>query len=243
MATQGERQEQPTSKSSGKKASADSASNLKSREYRDAQGNVHHHTHSYQAEHSGTSSAEAKSSAPRGAKRGARKADSGKPVQAEDGSEAEDSEDEIEAQVSMLLGIAQMDSEAAVAYETAATFIEVPEVRDQLLAFAGDHRRHIDELGKAIESLGGEPATAAPPPESSVFTVLASAAGLVGTQAALLALIANEEFTNSTYETALDLLNEPEVRELVQRNLEDEQRHINWLTEQAGPVGDVAGET
>jgi rubrerythrin len=242
MATQREQQEQP-SKSSAKKASPDAASDLKSREYRDAQGNVHHHTRSYREQHGGTSSTGAKPSASRGAKRGARTAGSGEPQQTEEGTEAEDSEDEIEAQVAMLLGIAQMDSEAAVAYETAASFVEVPEVRDQLLAFAGDHRRHISDLGKAVENLGGQPATAAPPPESSVFTVLASAAGLVGTQATLLALIGNEEFTNSTYETALELLNEPEVRELVQRNLEDEQRHINWLTEQAGPVGDEVGES
>jgi rubrerythrin len=138
----------------------------------------------------------------------------------------------------MLVGLAQMDSEAAYAYETAAELADLSEVRSQLLAFAEDHRRHVTELGQAIRDIGGEPAAAAPPPDTSVFGVLTSALGMVGPQALLMGLIGNEEFTNSAYDTALELITDPDLRRLIQRNFDDEQRHITWLATQARPSED-----
>jgi rubrerythrin len=152
--------------------------------------------------------------------------------------EVEESEDELEAQINTLLALAQMDSEAAVAYETAAELIEEPDVRAQLQEFAGDHRRHITDLGQLIKQLGGEAAAASPPPETSTFVMFASALGALGMQPALLAMIGSEEFTNATYETALDVVFDPDARALLERNLADEQRHITWLAEQTEATED-----
>lgn len=113
-----------------------------------------------------------------------------------------------------------------------------PDVRSRLLEFAGDHRRHGAELGQAIQEIGGEPAAAAPPPDTSVFGVLTSALGMVGPRAQLLGLIGNEGFTNCAYDTALELITEPNLRQLIQRNFADEQRHITWLAPQARPSED-----
>jgi rubrerythrin len=152
------------------------------------------------------------------------------------GDDAEaDQREGVEALVAMLVGLAQMDSEAAFAYETAAELADGSEVRARLLEFAADHRRHVSELGRAIRELGGEPAVAAPPPDTSVFGVLTSALGMVGPRAVLLALIGNEEFTNSAYDAALELIADPSLRQVLERNFEDEQRHITWLAMHSRP--------
>jgi len=144
-------------------------------------------------------------------------------------SELEESPDENEIIVGALLGIAQMDSEAALAYETAAESISNAEVRTSLEAFAGDHRRHVEELGRVIQDLGGQAVLAAPPPDGSVFYMLVSAAAPMGDRAVLLTLMGSEQFTTATYSTALELVSEEEALSLLQRNLGDEQRHLSWL--------------
>jgi rubrerythrin len=154
--------------------------------------------------------------------------------QADEDSEADEREG-TEILVAMLVGLAQMDSEAAFAYETAAELADLSDVRSRLLEFAADHRRHVTELGQAIREIGGEPAAAAPPPDTSVFGVLTSALGMVGPRALLMGLIGNEEFTNSAYDTALELITDAELRRLIERNFADEQRHITWLATQARP--------
>lgn len=181
---------------------------------------------------------EAKRPAPTEAKGGAQSGIAPAPAAAGDDDEGVDERDAAETLVAMLVGLAQMDSEAAFAYETAAELVDSPDVRARLLEFAGDHRRHVTELGRAIEDIGGEPSAAAPPPDTTVFGVLTSALGMVGPRAVLLALVGNEEFTNAAYDTALELTADPELRQLLQRNFDDEQRHITWLATEARPSDD-----
>jgi rubrerythrin len=146
--------------------------------------------------------------------------------------EGQESEDDRDAHVNTLLAIAQMDSEAATAYETVAELVSSPAIRARLEEFAGDHRRHIDDLGHVIEELGGDAEIAAPPPETSVFSMLGLAVASLGDRAALMALVGNELFTNATYSTALELVTDSATLALLDRNLRDEQRHISWLTQQ-----------
>jgi rubrerythrin len=149
---------------------------------------------------------------------------------AEGSDETEESQDEIEAQLNSLTALAQMDSEAAAAYDTVAEVVDVADVQRHLQAFAQDHRRHVEKLGQLIQQLGGAPEMAAPPPEDSTFVRLASALSSIGPYAALLSLVGNEQFTNATYETALELANDAETIALLARNFQDEQRHLSWLT-------------
>lgn len=149
--------------------------------------------------------------------------------QTEANSELEESQDENEIIVGALLALGQMDSEAALAYETAAELISDAAVRSSLEGFADDHRRHVEELGRVIEGLGGQAALAAPPPDASVFSLLVSAAAPMGDRAILLSLMGSEQFTTATYSTALELISEEGALSLLQRNLGDEQRHLSWL--------------
>ena len=55
--------------------------------------------------------------------------------------------------------------------------------------------------------------------------------GLTGTEAVLVAMLGNEEFTNRAYELALSFKWEPDVRALIQKTREDERRHGTWIRE------------
>jgi rubrerythrin len=145
--------------------------------------------------------------------------------------ETEESQDEIEAQLNSLTALAQMDAEAAAAYEAVAEVVDVADVQRHLQAFAQDHRRHVEKLGQLIQELGGTAEAAAPPPEDSTFVRLALALSSMGPRAALLSLVGNEQFTNATYETALELASDAETIALLERNFQDEQRHLSWLSE------------
>ena len=144
--------------------------------------------------------------------------------------EAEDHEAEIET----LLSLAQMDSEAAVAYETAAELVGEEHVAETLRSFGYDHRRHVDEIGRLVTEYGVELTLAAPEPETSTFATMVASIGVLGVVATLRAMIANEQFTNSAYEAALDLLGTSDIHALLERNFADEQRHLRWLLEELG---------
>jgi uncharacterized protein (TIGR02284 family) len=204
-------------------------SDLKEREYRDEQGNVRHHTRTYMEQHG----------------RAAKGAERAEPLtEADESAEVEDFEEELEIQVNTLLALAQMDSEAAAAYETAAELVETEEVQSKLQEFADDHRRHIKDLGQLIQELGGQPrAAAAPPPDDSTFVMCAAALAALGTQGALLSLISSEQFTNSTYDAALNAVVAQDARALLERNFSDEQRHIAWLSQRARELGDLVDPT
>jgi rubrerythrin len=190
MAT--EKQTRAAGKSPASRAASATSGDLKSREYRDSGGDVHHHTRKYAEEH-GTSGSATTSRA------------KGQPSEASDApemDEAEESEsDVLQTQVEMLAAMAQMDD--------------------------------VVDIKRVVQRLGAQPIAAAPSPESSVFAQLTSAVSMNGPEAAVLALLGNEQFTNAAYEMALDLVDDDDTQALLERNFADEQRHIAWLSERS----------
>jgi len=148
------------------------------------------------------------------------------------GEEQEDPEAEEEeaADLLALTALAQMDLEAAEAYQIGADCMPDAAVARTLLEFRGDHLRHVQDLEEIIVEIGGE-ALDRSYAEASVFASLANAAGALGPTAALLAMISNEKLTNSTYEAILRLDWDEDAREVLARNYSDEQRHLRWLEE------------
>jgi rubrerythrin len=141
-------------------------------------------------------------------------------------------EEDLDPEIEALMGFAQMDLEAAAAYQTAAESIIDRHVADMLRGFAEDHQRHVSDIRRLVTEMGGEPAFASPDPEISTFATVTAAAAQFGTDAALRSLIASEQFTNSTYEAALELVTSAEGREVMERNLRDEQRHLQAITQE-----------
>jgi rubrerythrin len=146
--------------------------------------------------------------------------------------ETEADEEDVEAELEALLSFAQMDSEAAAAYEIAAKSMSDPRVVQMLRTFAEDHRRHVKDIHQLLTEAGGEVDLTAPDPEVSTFASMALTVSQLGTSAGLRTLIASEYFTNASYEAALELIAEPQARALLERNLRDEQRHIQALTQE-----------
>lgn len=149
-----------------------------------------------------------------------------------DASDSGGEDDELEILADALSGLAQMDREAAVAYEIAAEMLEdLPAVSETLARFADDHRRHVANLEGVLEELGFDLGPDTAEPESSTFAALAAAMSELGDRPALLALLANERFTNATYENAAELAVDDEIRALLEQHLADEQRHVRWLSQ------------
>jgi uncharacterized protein (TIGR02284 family) len=131
--------------------------------------------------------------------------------------------------IDRLSSLMQLDIDAVHAYGQAIDSIKDPAIKNELIMFRDDHERHIGDLSLAISNLGGQP------PERSRdfkgfliegFTALRS---VTGTEGALKAMKGNEELTNKTYRDALDLQLPPDIRDIVERNYRDEQRHLAYI--------------
>jgi len=134
--------------------------------------------------------------------------------------------DELEA----LVAIAMLDLEAAGAYRIVGDMVEDSELKDSLLEFAGDHERHAREISELVASTGMKAELTAPDPARSAMLQLASALGGLEASAAVDCMLANEQLTNATYESAMELVMEPRAARIVRRAREDERRHLEALT-------------
>ncbi len=130
--------------------------------------------------------------------------------------------------IAALNDLIQLDFDAIRAYDRAIRMVDEDAVGTQLAAFKGDHERHVKDLSDAVRSLGGKP-----PAGNDVvgylieaFTAVGSAAGVRG---ALRAMQSNEMLTNDTYSRALANNFPADVRRIVERNYNDEKRHLAWI--------------
>jgi rubrerythrin len=134
-----------------------------------------------------------------------------------------------QASLDQLVTLAQLDIDAAQAYEQAIDGIDIPEIRDRLDDFREDHERHVDELSAAITRLGGEPPRREADFKGYViegYTAVRSAMGIAG---ALRAMKNNEILANTIYEQALSLDLPDDVKAIIERNREDERRHLAYI--------------
>ena len=133
---------------------------------------------------------------------------------------------------SMLEDLVQLDYDAADAYQAAIDRLKDARFRSTLAEFKRDHLRHITELGDILSSMGRTP-----PKEGDMKALLAKGkvviAGLMGDEAILQAMRTNEADTNTAYERAVQFKGLPSnTRDVLQRGLEDERRHCEWILEQ-----------
>lgn len=139
--------------------------------------------------------------------------------------------DEKQNRIDALKKLVQLDVDAIGAYEAAIARVGEGEVKDKLSSFRVDHVRHVQDLSALIVRLGGEAPEQKPDLKGAALKGFTAITSAMGTEAALLAMIANEELTNRSYDAALDLSWEPGERELVEKNREDERRHLAWIKE------------
>jgi len=131
--------------------------------------------------------------------------------------------------VEKLRSLAQLDVDAVGAYDAAIARVKEPLVRERLNEFRVDHVRHVQDLNAFIRRLGGEPVELRPDLKGAAMKGLTAMSSMMGTEAALVAMLGNEEFTNRAYEMALAFDWSPEVSGLIKKNREDEYRHVTWI--------------
>ncbi len=122
-----------------------------------------------------------------------------------------------------------LDYDAVNAYESAIKRINSQQIREPLRQFQADHERHIRDLSAVVSQMGGKPRQR---PDSKGFFIQAFTAvtSMMGDRAALMAMRGNEQLTNRTYDKALvDSVWPQSVRELIERNRDDERRHLAFV--------------
>jgi len=132
---------------------------------------------------------------------------------------------------SLLEDLIQLDYDAADAYQAAIDRLENSSYRTRLAEFNRDHLRHSTELGEILSDMGRTP-----PKEGDMKALLTKGkviiAGLMGDEAVLQAMRTNEADTNTAYERAVNFKGlQANTREVLQRGLEDERRHCEWILE------------
>jgi rubrerythrin len=134
-------------------------------------------------------------------------------------------------EVARLRSLAQLDADAVGAYDAALARIQEPLVRERLNEFRIDHMRHVQDLNTLIHQFGGEPVELRPDLKGAAMKGLTAMSSMMGTEAALVAMLGNEEYTNRAYDLALRFDWRPEVRTLIEKHREDERRHVLWVRE------------
>jgi rubrerythrin len=133
------------------------------------------------------------------------------------------------SEVAKLRSLAQLDADAVGAYDAAIARVREPLVRERLNDFRVDHVRHVQDLNALIQRFGGEPVELKPDLKGAAMKGLTAVTSMMGTEAALVAMLGNEEFSNRAYELALQFDWNPDIRSLIQKNREDEYRHVTWI--------------
>ena len=131
--------------------------------------------------------------------------------------------------VPKLRALAQLDVDAIAAYNAAIARVAEPLVREKLEEFRGDHARHVQALNALIQRHGGTPVSQRADLKGAAMKGVTALSSLMGTEAVLLAMLANEEVTNRAYELVLQFEWSDEARLLIRRHRADEERHITWI--------------
>jgi uncharacterized protein (TIGR02284 family) len=121
----------------------------------------------------------------------------------------------------------RLDHDAVRAYDKAIEACDHPTIRGTLGEFKRDHERHVIDLSAQVTLMAGTPA-GGPDLKGALiegFTAITSR----GDQSALMAMRGNEELTNRRYASALEKELPAGARAVVEKNYQDEQRHLAWI--------------
>lgn len=130
-----------------------------------------------------------------------------------------------------LISLVQLDIDAVHAYSHAIDRIDIQEIKTELTRFRGDHEQHVRDLSPIIQRLGGEAPEFKPDFKGYFIQGMTALRSITGNEGALKAMKTNEQLTNKTYDTALGWDLPADVRSIVQKNRDDERRHLAYITE------------
>jgi len=131
--------------------------------------------------------------------------------------------------IDTLKDLIQLDFDASRAYDQAIDEIDVPTIRNQLIEFRADHERHISNLSALLRQMGEAPPEQSRDLKGFFIEGFTAVRSMTGTEGALKAMQTNENLTNKRYNQAMKVTMPNEVADQVERNFQDEQRHIQYI--------------
>jgi len=140
---------------------------------------------------------------------------------------------EADKRISKLRSLCQLDVDAIGTYDAALARIDVPLLKEKLTEFRADHVRHVSALNDMLVKLGSQTVSDKADLKGAVLEGFTSITSRLGNEAALMAMVGNEELTTRTYHSALQMQWSADERELIERHYADERRHLDWIKEAA----------
>lgn len=128
-----------------------------------------------------------------------------------------------------LQSLAQLDIDAIHAYTAAIDRIDLNDVKNKLMVFRKDHERHVTDLAPHIGQLGGVVPTRTPDFKGFILQGFTAIRSMISNESALKAMKTNEELTNKNYAKALELEFPQNIKEVIQRNRDDELHHLEFI--------------
>lgn len=144
-------------------------------------------------------------------------------------------------EVDVLVALARLDLEAAMAYDAGAEGTRDGDLRDHLRGFRNDHLRHVREINGLLRQYGVEAVEENSGPSEFLLRTLAQLNEPLGPAMLVHALIVNEQLTNGSYAAALSYEWEDPAVDVLERAQQDERRHLEWLMRESHILG-TAGE-
>jgi uncharacterized protein (TIGR02284 family) len=124
-----------------------------------------------------------------------------------------------------------LDVDATHAYDQAIKNVNEQVIKEKLIQFQADHRKHIDLLSAKVLELGGTPPELSSDFKGFIISGFTALRSLTGTKGALEAMETNERLTTSKYEEASKKDFPVDILSIVQNNYADEQRHLSFVRE------------
>lgn len=135
----------------------------------------------------------------------------------------------MEKTVKTVRKMIQLDVDAVHAYDQAIEKIDDLEIRNQIASFRDDHQRHVDELSDYLRRNSLEVPERTRDLKGLLIEGFTALRSVTGTEGALKAMKSNEKVTNRQYEEAIREIVEPDAKSLLQKNYEDEKRHLAYI--------------
>ncbi len=132
-------------------------------------------------------------------------------------------------QIRLLRELAHLDVDAVGTYDAAIARIHDFDIVERLRTFRLDHLRHLQDLNVQLARLGAEGVEFKPDFKGTLLRGFTSVTSLMGTEAALFAMLGNEQLCTHSYHSAMKSHLDHTLQVLVERHYQDEEHHLGWI--------------
>jgi len=132
--------------------------------------------------------------------------------------------------IKAMSNLVQLDIDAVTAYDQAIKEIDDPIIRERLLNFQDDHRKHISGLSEEIRKLGKQPPEGSMDFKGYVIEAFAAIRSFTGLKGALKSMKTTEEITNRYYSEVVSWEAPDAIKERLRSYFSEEKIHLDYIT-------------